>query len=300
MKTNEIKMNTCPKCGSPQESPKLDGTTARIWFTCGSYGYADKPDQVFRSSDKCLDRDEINDLQRKVEKLQVALDFANEAVDQRERSRKEAETELRNVKAAGDYWHSKWKEACENARIKHKQVCELKRERNRLIDELQASTKRETLYVVNDASCKTVAHFAVDENGKHPIDLSVEPILKAKPDWAVKEGYWYEQYQLMRERYHKQIGENFKQAERIRELEEQLQAKLDDLQASTIHSCGDSCSRPMCVLRRERDAYKEALQMCVFWAESISRRVTEDRDSINWTGLQIARKALADIQKEPK
>jgi hypothetical protein len=133
-------VSTCPKCGSPQKSPKLDGTTARIWFTCGSYGYADKPDQVFRSSDKCLDREEINTLQRKVEELQVELDFANEAVDQRERSRKDAETELRNVKAAGDYWHSKWKEACENARIKHKEVCELKRERNRLIDGLQAST----------------------------------------------------------------------------------------------------------------------------------------------------------------
>jgi hypothetical protein len=154
-------MNTCPKCGSPQESPKLDGTTARIWFTCGSYGYADKPDQVFRSSDKCLDREEKNTLQRKVE------EFAE--------------------------------------------------------------------------------------------DLCVERIAHANT---------------------------------IR--------KLDDFQASTIHSCGDSCSRPMCVLRRERDAYKEALQMCVFWAESVSRRVTEDRDSINWTGLQIARKALADIQKEAK
>jgi len=126
------KPNTCPKCGSPQVSTKLDGTTARIWFVCGSYGYADKPDQVFRSSDKCLDREEINTLQRKVKELQVALDFANEAVDQRERSRTEAE------------------------------------------------------------------------------------------------------------------------------------AKLDDLQASTIHSCGDSCSRPMCVLRRERDAYKEALEMIAY------------------------------------
>jgi hypothetical protein len=207
MKTNEIKMNTCPKCGSPQESPELDGTTARIWFTCGSYGYADEPEQLVYRSDKCLVREEINTLQRKVEELQIELDFANEAIDQRERSRKETETRLCEIQAAQDYWHSKWKDACENARIKHKQVCELKRERNRLID---------------------------------------------------------------------------------------------DLQASTIHSCGDSCSRPMCVLRRERDAYKEALQMCVFWAESISRRVTEDRDSINWTGLQIARKALADIQKEAK
>lgn len=100
--------------------------------------------------------------------------YSDGDVDQRERSRKETETELRDVKAAGDYWHSKWKEACENARIKHKEVCELKRERNRLID------------------------------------------------------------------------------------------KLDDLQASTIHSCGDSCSRPMCALRRERDAYKEALEMIAY------------------------------------
>jgi len=60
-------MNTCPKCGSPQESPEMDGTTARIWFTCGSYGYAHKADQVFRRSDKCLDREEINDLQAKLD-----------------------------------------------------------------------------------------------------------------------------------------------------------------------------------------------------------------------------------------
>jgi len=45
---------------------------------------------------------------------------------------------------------------------------------------------------------------------------------------------------------------------------DELQDKLDDLQASTIHSCGDSCSRPMCVLRRERDAYKEALEMIAY------------------------------------
>jgi len=49
-----------------------------------------------------------------------------------------------------------------------------------------------------------------------------------------------------------------------REEKNTLQAKLDDLQASTIHSCGDSCSRPMCVLRRERDAYKEALEMIAY------------------------------------
>jgi hypothetical protein len=42
-----------------------------------------------------------------------------------------------------------------------------------------------------------------------------------------------------------------------REEKNTLQAKLDDLQASTIHSCGDSCSRPMCVLRMERDQWRE-------------------------------------------
>jgi len=45
-----------------------------------------------------------------------------------------------------------------------------------------------------------------------------------------------------------------------REEKNILQAKLDDLQASTIHSCGDSCRRPMCVLRRERDELREELE----------------------------------------
>lgn len=51
-------------------------------------------------------------------------------------------------------------------------------------------------------------------------------------------------------------------------------------------------------LREERDTAREALRDCVWWAESVSRRVTEDRESINWTGLQQARKVLADIEKE--
>ena len=195
MKTNEIKMNTCPKCGSPQESPELDGTTARIWFTCGSYGYADEPEQLVYRSDKCLVREEINTLQRKVEELQIELDFANEAIDQRERSRKETETRLCEIQAAQDYWHSKWKDACENARIKHKQVCELKRERNRLID---------------------------------------------------------------------------------------------DLQASTIHSCGDSCIRPMCVLRKECDQWRCISASLLVYAESLLAHIP-DTSEINWTVLEQAR-----------
>ena len=53
-------------------------------------------------------------------------------------------------------------------------------------------------------------------------------------------------------------------------------------------------------LIEERSKLREALRVCVWWAESVSRRITEDRESINWTGLQQARKALADIEKEEK
>ena len=38
-------------------------------------------------------------------------------------------------------------------------------------------------------------------------------------------GYWYQDYLEMREKYWERIHENSKQAERIRELEEQLKAK---------------------------------------------------------------------------
>lgn len=41
----------------------------------------------------------------------------------------------------------------------------------------------------------------------------------------------------------------------LRRLAE-LEVKLDNLQASTIHSCGDNCQRPACAMRRERDEAK--------------------------------------------
>ena len=61
-------------------------------------------------------------------------------------------------------------------------------------------------------------------------------------------------------------------------------------------------AREIARLERELNKAREALRDCVWWAECVSRRVTEDRASINWTGLQQARKALAlaDIEKEEK
>lgn len=39
-----------------------------------------------------------------------------------------------------------------------------------------------------------------------------------------------------------------------------LQLKYDNAFASGIHSCGDHCQRPLCVLRRERDRLRKALK----------------------------------------
>lgn len=46
-----------------------------------------------------------------------------------------------------------------------------------------------------------------------------ETTTPAPTPWSAKsEAYWHEQYQLMREKYYKQMGENSQQAERIKDL----------------------------------------------------------------------------------
>lgn len=53
-----------------------------------------------------------------------------------------------------------------------------------------------------------------------------EQTTPAPTPWSAKsEAYWHNQYQLMREKYWERIGENSKQLDRIRELEEQLKVK---------------------------------------------------------------------------
>jgi hypothetical protein len=66
-----------------------------------------------------------------------------------------------------------------------------------------------------------------------------------------------------------------------REEKNTLQAKLDDLQASTIHSCGDSCSRPMCVLRKKRNQWREFAEKLAeaLWQESPSLEIPSARHS---------------------
>jgi hypothetical protein len=48
--------------------------------------------------------------------------------------------------------------------------------------------------------------------------------------------------------------------DRLMRENERLQAHLDELTASTIHSCGDHCQRPNCVRRREMAAMREAIR----------------------------------------
>jgi hypothetical protein len=48
--------------------------------------------------------------------------------------------------------------------------------------------------------------------------------------------------------------------DRLMRENERLHAHLDELTASTIHSCGDHCQRPNCVRRREMAAMREAIQ----------------------------------------
>lgn len=106
-------MNTCPKCGSPQaeEQTNYAKETGRTWWVCGTFQTRDCHPNY---SELCLEREEKNTLQRKVEELQVALDFANEAIDQRERSRTEAETK-----------RDKWRECA--SRLLHYAECLLAR-----------------------------------------------------------------------------------------------------------------------------------------------------------------------------
>lgn len=155
------------------------------------------------------------------------------------------------------------------------------------------------VYAVHDARCKTVAHFAVDEKGKHPtIVKPIEPT-----PWSDKSAaYWHDQYQLMRERYHKQIGENSKQAERIRELEEQVQGSRDQLRDyllnTDIHPVDSIFWQRMSQLRL-------ALEKIKLWAGgSITTALWETAESEMRTVLclmhTIAREAENALKEEGK
>jgi hypothetical protein len=58
-----------------------------------------------------------------------------------------------------------------------------------------------------------------------------------------------------------------RERDKARRERDEAMRQLDNLKASSIHSCHDQCQRPMCVLRRERDELK--MQLKVMHAEQI-------------------------------
>ena len=96
-----------------------------------------------------------------------------------------------------------------------------------------------------------------------------EPTTPAPTPWEVKEGYWYEQYQLMRERYNRQIGKNTKQAERIVQLEAALDAmvegvarKTDSKQADRIRELEEHSSKQDFLIDELADSLRAMVAHC--------------------------------------
>jgi len=78
-----------------------------------------------------------------------------------------------------------------------------------------------------------------------------------------------------------------------------LRRKIEELQTMREHDlmhlveteANAGLAEDLQKAERERDEAREALRDCVWWAECVSRRVT-DRESMNWAGLQKAREVL--------
>jgi hypothetical protein len=66
----------------------------------------------------------------------------------------------------------------------------------------------------------------------------------------------------------------------IRRLESErddLHRQVENMKVSTIHTCHDQCSRPMCVLRRERDEAREALRELWQTADAYIPQIDEEQ-----------------------
>jgi hypothetical protein len=71
-----------------------------------------------------------------------------------------------------------------------------------------------------------------------------------------------------------------------REQRDRLAEEIENLKASGIHTCHDQCKRPMCVMRRERERYKIALD-----------KYSEDEATNTLLGLKEQRDRLAEACK---
>lgn len=53
----------------------------------------------------------------------------------------------------------------------------------------------------------------------------------------------------------------------------QLQARIDNITAQGVHSCHDGCQRPLCVMRRERDAARKQVEELSLIVEDFAKGI---------------------------
>ena len=82
------------------------------------------------------------------------------------------------------------------------------------------------------------------------------------------------------------IKENVKLSQKLNEAKEQLDA-------IGIHTCGLQCQRPMCVLRRDRDAWRACAERLAEYGQLIDRPENEAK-APEWKGWL---NAIAEFNK---
>jgi hypothetical protein len=94
-------------------------------------------------------------------------------------------------------------------------------------------------------------------------------------------------------------------ADTIHNLREEicmLQIQMDNLTASSIHTCHDQCQRPMCVLRRECDKWEETARLYCKNSEfnrEIREKVERERDNARHK-LDLCMAANSDVARIAK
>lgn len=61
---------------------------------------------------------------------------------------------------------------------------------------------------------------------------------------------------------------------------DEARAALENYKAQSIHTCHDQCQRPMCVLRRERDALQEQLDAAIMLGKMQERRHERELEQV--------------------
>ena len=70
-----------------------------------------------------------------------------------------------------------------------------------------------------------------------------------------------EQIRIERDECYQKITDLESELRGVGLLRDEAIRQLENIKASSIHSCHDQCQRPMCVLRRERDKWEETAHL---------------------------------------